>query len=330
MEVDARRGNSYQAKVYSSFKAVLIFSFVLRTVIMIVLWVCREPILSFTLDKYILSQPSFGDALITLISHQLAGDISQSSWSQELQSLPSLAYSESDGVSIEEVCLSDLVCIQRRDPACSGLVLPFLNYKGFKALANHRLAHVLWSQGRLDLAQTIQSKCSELYNVDIHPAACIGPGSFPWLLIYIFSFLRAVNTVGLMIDHATGLVIGETATVGANCSFLHGVTLGSSGKERGLRHPQIGNGVLIGCSASILGCISIGDNCKIGSGSIVLKSVPSECTAVGNPARVVGLNAPGAEMPGESMDHALREVVTSDGRLFYSTWTVWADGGSHI
>ena len=170
------------------FSLQCLFSFYF-SVIMAVLWGYREPILSFTLDKYILSQPSFGAALITLMSHQLAGDISQSSWSQELQSLPSLAYSESNGVSIEEACLSDLVCIQRRDPACSGLVLPFLNYKGFKALANHRLAHVLWSQGRLDLARTIQSRCSELYNVDIHPAACIGPGTFPWLLIFIFKLI---------------------------------------------------------------------------------------------------------------------------------------------
>ena len=137
-----------------------------------------------------------------------------------------------------------------------------------------------------------------------------------------------IHDLGLMIDHATGVVVGETATVGANCSFLHGVTLGASGKEKGLRHPQIGNDVLIGCNASILGYIEIGDNCKIGSGSIVLKPLPPNCTAVGNPARIVG-RCPITSRAASTMDTALHDVVTRDGRLFENTWASWADG-SHI
>ena len=130
-----------------------------------------------------------------------------------------------------------------------------------------------------------------------------------------------------MIDHATGVVIGETATVGTNCSFLHGVTLGASGKDKGLRHPQIGNDVLIGCNASILGYIEVGDNCKIGSGSIVLKPVPSNCTAVGNPARIVGKN-PTAAPAAAAMDVALHDVVTTDGRLFENTWSSCLHGST--
>lgn len=206
--------------------------------------------------------------------------------------------------SISDACLLDLTVIKDRDPACESLLHAFLNYKGFKALASHRIAHVLWREGRRHLALTVQSLCSDIFAVDIHPAAKIG--------------------TGLMIDHATGLVIGETATVGTNCSFLHGVTLGATGKERGLRHPQIGNDVLIGCNTAVLGYISVGNNSKIGSGSIVLKPVPPGCTAVGNPARIVGTSA--STSPAASiMDVALHDVVTKDGRLFENTWTLWAE-----
>jgi hypothetical protein len=122
-----------------------------------------------------------------------------------------------------------------------------------------------------------------------------------------------------MIDHATGVVIGETATVGTNCSFLHGVTLGSSGKDKGFRHPQVGNDVLIGCNAIVLGYIEIGDNCKIGSGSIVLKPIPANATAVGNPARIVG-SSRGAAPAAAAMDVALHDVFTRDGHLFENSW----------
>jgi serine O-acetyltransferase len=127
-----------------------------------------------------------------------------------------------------------------------------------------------------------------------------------------------------MIDHATGLVIGETATVGTNCSFLHGVTLGATGKHKDIRHPQIGNGVLIGCSTAVLGHIHVGDNCKIGSGSIVLKHIPAGCTAVGNPARVIGKSSsPGPAA--EQMDVGLQDVIMQDGTSFMKMWNLWAD-----
>jgi acetyltransferase-like isoleucine patch superfamily enzyme len=135
------------------------------------------------------------------------------------------------------------------------------------------------------------------------------------------------DMIGLMIDHATGVVVGETAVIGSNCSFLHGVTLGSSGKDRGMRHPQVGNGVLIGCNASVLGYIEIGDNCKIGSGSIVLKPVPAGCTAVGNPARIVG-KSQSLQSAASTMDLALHDVVTSDGRLFENTWSACIFGST--
>lgn len=131
---------------------------------------------------------------------------------------------------------------------------------------------------------------------------------------------------GLMIDHGTGVVIGETAVIGKNCSFLHGVTLGSTGKEKGDRHPKIGDDVLIGCNTTVLGNISIGSCCKIGSGSIVLKSLPKGMTAVGNPARVVGKSmCPSASM---GMDLALEHVRNSNGLVYSTTWSVFAEGES--
>ena len=142
--------------------------------------------------------------------------------------------------------------------------------------------------------------------MDIHPAAVIGPG--------------------LLIDHGTGVVIGETAVVGANCSFLHNVTLGSSGKERGDRHPKLGDDILLGCNVTILGNISVGNSCKVGSGSVVLKSLPAGVTAVGIPARVVGRS--NEVNSGKSMDHGLQNVISGKGKQFLSTLTLWADASS--
>jgi serine O-acetyltransferase len=179
-----------------------------------------------------------------------------------------------------------------------------LNYKGFKALQIHRIAHKLWLQNRNELALMLQSLASQCYGVDIHPAAILGSG--------------------LMLDHGSGIVIGETTVVGNNCSFLHGVTLGSSGKETGNRHPKIGNNVLIGCNATILGNISIGDSCKIGSGSIVTKSIPAGATAVGNPARVIGKSM--ESNSAANVDWALKHVETHEGTLYYKTWSINSDG----
>ncbi len=169
---------------------------------------------------------------------------------------------------------------------------------------SHRAAHVLWSIGREEVAEAIQSRCSEIWGVDIHPGAKLGQG--------------------LMLDHGTGIVIGETAVVGINCSFLHGVTLGSSGKEVGDRHPKVGDRVLIGCGAMILGNITIGNSAKIGSGSVVIKPIPENSTAVGNPARIVGKSVDSSSAA--EMDVALKNVVDASGNTYNTTWALWANG----
>ncbi|XP_047334004.1 serine acetyltransferase 1, chloroplastic-like [Impatiens glandulifera] len=162
----------------------------------------------------------------------------------------------------------DLRAVKERDPACISYVHCFLNFKGFLAIEAHRIGHRLWSQGRKVLALLIQNKISEVFAVDIHPGARIGRG--------------------ILLDHATGVVIGETAVIGNNVSILHNVTLGGTGKKSGDRHPKIGDGVLIGAGTCVLGNVRVGDGAKIGAGSVVLKEVPPSTTAVGNPARLVG------------------------------------------
>jgi serine O-acetyltransferase len=163
---------------------------------------------------------------------------------------------------------ADLLAFADRDPACNRLIEPLLYFKGFHALETHRFAHLLWKAGRRDFALYLQSQCSRVFSIDIHPAARIGRGIF--------------------IDHGHALVIGETAVVGDDVSMLHGVTLGGSGKESGDRHPKIGDGVMIGAGAKVLGNISVGPCSRIAAGSVVLKDVPARTTVAGVPARVIG------------------------------------------
>ena len=163
---------------------------------------------------------------------------------------------------------ADLAAVFERDPACTRYLEPLLYFKGFHALVTHRFAHALWKRGRKDFALYLQSQSSRMFAVDIHPAARFGKG--------------------IMIDHATGFVVGETAVVGDNCSFLHGVTLGGSGKESGDRHPKIGDGVLIGAGAKVLGNIKVGNCSRIAACSVVLSDVDKNVTVAGVPARVVG------------------------------------------
>lgn len=163
---------------------------------------------------------------------------------------------------------ADLAAVFDRDPACNRYLEPLLYFKGFHALVAHRFAHALWHEGRRDFALFLQSQSSRTFAVDIHPAARFGQG--------------------IMIDHGTGFVVGETAVVGNNCSFLHGVTLGGSGKETGNRHPKIGENVLIGAGAKVLGNISVGEGSRIAAGSVVLRNVPPHVTVAGVPAKVVG------------------------------------------
>lgn len=179
-----------------------------------------------------------------------------------------------------QIFRADLAAVRDRDPACMRYVEPFLYFKGFHALEAFRFANALWHMGRKDFALYLQAQISQILSVDIHPAATIGRG--------------------IMFDHATGVVIGETAVVGDNTSLLHGVTLGGSGKETGDRHPKIGSGVMIGAGAKVLGNISVGNCARIASGSVVLKEVPCNTTVAGVPARVVG--SAGCDEPSRSMN----------------------------
>ena len=183
--------------------------------------------------------------------------------------------------NIRETVRRDLEAVLERDPAARSFALPYLNFKGFQALQSYRVAHWLWVNGRHSLALYLQSRISETFAVDIHPAARIGKG--------------------ILIDHGTSVVIGETAIVGDDVSMLHEVTLGGTGKESGDRHPKVGNGVLIGAGAKILGNIIIGEGSKIAAGSVVLNEVPPHSTVAGIPARVVG--KPKSAQPGKQMDH---------------------------
>ncbi|HUO89484.1 MAG TPA: serine O-acetyltransferase [Rhizomicrobium sp.] len=175
---------------------------------------------------------------------------------------------------------ADLSAVFERDPACHSYLEAFLFYKGFHALECNRIAHWLWAHGRNAMALFFQSRISQEFAVDIHPAARMGKG--------------------IMIDHATGVVIGETAVVEDDVSMLHGVTLGGTGKETGDRHPKVRRGVLLSMGASILGNIEIGEYSRVGAGSVVLKPVPQGCTAVGVPAHLT--NCAGADRPSQEMN----------------------------
>ena len=241
-----------------------------------------EPRLSSLMNATVLSH----DDLASALSYQIARKLGDA---------------ELGPMSVREVCAqafaanpaivtaaeSDLQAVEERDPAIKSLLQPFLYFKGFQAIQAHRVSHWLWTQGRETLAFHFQSRMSELFQVDIHPAAQLG--------------------AGLFFDHGTGIVIGETAVVGDEVSMLHAVTLGGTGADRGDRHPKIGRGVLLGAGAKVLGNIAIGEYAKIASGSVVLKPVPAHCTAAGVPARLV--NCPTGEQPARTMDHTLADVA---------------------
>jgi len=241
-----------------------------------------EPALASLLNAVILSHDNLADALTFQLARKL-GD-------QEMRAMTAREFAadafRSDPALIA-AAEADLRAVFERDPACKGYVQPFLFFKGFLALQTHRVSHWLWNEGRETLAFHLQSRTSEIFQVDINPAAQIGSGVF--------------------IDHGTGIVIGETAVVGDDVSMLHGVTLGGTGAGRGDRHPKIGKGVLLGAGAKVLGNITIGDYAKVASGSVVLKPVPPHCTAAGVPARIV--NCPTCEEPARTMDHTLAEAV---------------------
>ncbi len=241
-----------------------------------------EPPLTSMLDAVILCHRSLGEALSFQLARKLGDGVLSPISLREI-----CEEAQEADPSIVADAEADLRAVFERDPACKGYLQPFLFFKGFQALQAYRVAHWLYGRGRETLAFYLQSRTSELFQVDIHPAARIGSGVF--------------------FDHGTGIVVGETAVIGDDVSMLHGVTLGGTGAERGDRHPKIGKGVLLGAGAKVLGNIQIGDYAKIASGSVVLKPVPSGCTAAGVPARLV--NCPAGEEPARTMDHTLAEVV---------------------
>lgn len=241
-----------------------------------------EPNLASMMHAVILSH----DDLVHALSYQIARKLGdQEMRAMSLRETCEEAYASDP--SLIATVHADLRAVFERDPACKGYLQPFLFFKGFQALQTYRVAHWLWNQGRETLAFQLQSRVSELFQLDIHPAARIG--------------------AGLFIDHGTGIVIGETAVVGDDVSLLHAVTLGGTGAQRGDRHPKLGRGVLVGAGAKILGNIEIGDYVKVAAGSVVLKPVPPHCTVAGVPARLV--NCPTCDEPARSMDHTLADIV---------------------
>lgn len=181
---------------------------------------------------------------------------------------------------------ADIIAVYDRDPATTRFIDPVLYFKGFHSIQAHRLAHWLWNNGRKDFALYLQSRSSAAFQTDIHPAARIGRAIF--------------------LDHATGLVVGETAVIEDDVSMLHGVTLGGTGKQHEDRHPKIRRGVMIGAGAKILGNIEIGHCARVAAGSVVLKAVPHNATVAGVPAKVVG--EAGCEEPSRTMDQMLNDL----------------------
>jgi serine O-acetyltransferase len=238
----------------------------------------NEPLLGGLIHSSILHYETMQGALAYRIALKLAsGEMSE----QILREIADEAYASDP--SLTEAARTDIMAVFERDPACHRLIQPILYFKGYQALQAYRIGHWLWTQGRKDLAYFFQMRVSEVFGVDIHPAARIGKG--------------------IMIDHAHSIVIGETAVVGDNVSMLHSVTLGGTGKETEDRHPKIGSGVLIGAGAKVLGNIHVGECARIAAGSVVLEDVPPKKTVAGVPARIVGdVKCP---QPSVSMDHLI-------------------------
>lgn len=243
----------------------------------------EEPVLAKQITGLILDRQSLEEA----ISYQLAAKLTYlSHWEFHLEEVFLEVLKGQPAVS--DSIRRDLIAICDRDAACTDLLTPLLHFKGFKAITTHRISHQLWLAGRRHLALHLQSLTSEFFGVDIHPAARFG--------------------AGIMLDHATGFVAGETSVVDDDVSILHSVTLGGTGKDTGDRHPKIRAGVLIGAGAKILGNIIVGKGARVGANSVVLSDVPEHVTVAGVPARVVGHNQDPA--PAHHMDHRIRTQGT--------------------
>ncbi len=242
----------------------------------------EEPLLGGVFHSSILHHQTLEAALAFRLSQKLASaELSE----QILREIMDAAHADDAGLG--KAARADIVATYERDPACDRFLKPLLYFKGFQAVQAYRIAHWLSQQGRLHFASLIQMRVSECFGVDIHPGARIGKG--------------------IMIDHAHSIVIGETAVVGDNVSMLHSVTLGGTGKEDGDRHPKIGDGVLIGAGAKVLGNINVGACARIAAGSVVLEDVPERKTVAGIPARIVG--EAGCAQPSLTMDQLFGRSV---------------------
>jgi serine O-acetyltransferase len=234
-----------------------------------------EPVLGGFIHATVLSHERLEDSVCHRLAQRLnhsdvdAGVISRT-FAQVLAASPDMG----------DIFRADLQAVFDRDPACTRYLEPLLYFKGFHALITHRFAHELWRAGRKDFALYLQSQSSRIFAVDINPAAVIGRG--------------------IMIDHGTGIVIGETSVIGDNVSILQNVTLGGNGKETGDRHPKIGDNVLLAAGAKVLGNIRVGNCSRVAAGSVVLQDVPANKTVAGVPARIVG--DAGCPEPARTMD----------------------------
>jgi serine O-acetyltransferase len=245
----------------------------------------EEPLLASYLHASILHHDRIEDALSYHLAQKLGGgDMSP----LQLREVIREAYAAEPDIAVQ--ALRDMRVVRERDPACRSYVQPFLYFKGYAGLQAYRISHWLWRQERDLLAFHLQSRISELFSVDIHPAAKIGAGVF--------------------IDHAHGIVIGETAVVEDDVSMLHSVTLGGTGKIRGDRHPKIRRGVMIGAGAKVLGNIEVGEEARIAAGSVVLHNVPARCAVAGVPAKPIGGVCCDKGAPSEMMDQGIEEEAT--------------------
>ncbi len=225
--------------------------------------VAREPAMEILLRETVLDRSNFCESLtyrITrkLVNHGASIDVLHQTFLGAFRNDPNI---------LQQIA-HDMIAVNDRDPACPDVLTPLLFFKGFQALVCYRVAHYLWKAGRREFALYLQSLVAETFAVDIHPAAQIASG--------------------ILLDHATGFVAGETAVIEEDVSILHEVTLGGTGKERGDRHPKVRSGVLLGAGAKILGNVEIGEGAKVGAGSVVLKDVPPHTSVAGVPAKVVG------------------------------------------
>lgn len=238
-----------------------------------------EPMLASFLYSVVLNHKSLEDALSYLLASKLG---SETVPAVTLRDLIDDAFNNDPDIGV--AIRADIEAVVTRDPACRGYSVPLLFFKGFHSIQAYRVAHYYWISDRRPLALYMQSRVSEVFAVDIHPGACLGKG--------------------LLFDHATSVVIGETAVIDDDFSMLHEVTLGGTGKAGGDRHPKIRKGVLIGAGAKVLGNIVVGEGAKVGAGSVVLEDVPPHCTVAGVPAIVVGY--PAHALPALEMDHRIK------------------------